>query len=551
MIKLFNKIGFKFCKIEYLLSFLFGIMSFKFIYRTNIFFNNSKVFFDEDYLVYRISYFTFINSEWNFPIFITNNLFTDESFNLVLIDYIPIYKLFIKVTAFITGFEVLNPFIYFILLSQMLMFYYSYKLLDISTSFNSLGCILGAAIFSTLPLVPTTYSYHSGVGAHWLIVASLYYYFRIRNGSGLTSQLAITCLSIFINPYLFFMILGIFLISIFHIKLNMKYLIKNALIATTVGIVYFTLYFGNLEQLKYLFNQEFKFEFTRKLSAEFNSFFCSQKPVQLINKYFYCYEPYTNQDIESYAYLGYGVIVFLVLFILKYKTFYKFFLENLAIFSLSLIYLLFSFGNRVMIGHKQIFEYDFNKVHETLILMFRAHGRFTYLFYYLTVASLIYLISNITNKKQINLMFLTILLILQLVDMNNIYKDTKYNPFISEFNNDEIVLAALKASTVHKDDRLYILPPDNCYEDFDLYLFAAIFVEHGGSINATRYRGGINREECTNFSILDNIKKNTPAHFLLNSINYENNKNYFSNEYSCISIGGYFYEKEFKYCEEK
>lgn len=533
---------------EILLVFLIGSMLFFLIYGINAFKIFPQPFNDNDYLLYQASYYAFIDSDFNFPIFNSDKLFVNQEINLIFADYIPIYSLLLKILNKTFNLFVLNPFMIWIYLNIILIFYFSYKIFSLSRKLNFYDLILGSTIMATLPLSPFKFLYHSGEGSHFVIIASIYLYFKSRENQNYLYYLAIlTSLSLWIHLYLFAILFGIFFISLFNYFKNIKVLLSTSLIFTILTSTIFFLSFQSINLFLDSLKNNVLTQYNPRWGAEFNSFFCSYNNPKFLEELLRCYEPYTLRDVESYAYLGLGVILFLPIVLFNFKNSYFILKSNKSLISLSIIFLLFSFGNRIKIAHKQIYEYKFTELHLKLIEIFRAHGRFVYLFYYLIVFFTIYKLFIIRNKT-IKILLLCIFLFIQSFDLIRQYSTTDLNLFRVSASSNEI-LELSKSSIKNLEYRLFIYPPDNCIENYDMYLFAKEFIKYGGSISSSRIRGGGSYKNCENITIKNNLFNYSPEHFIISNSVYIQIKDLLANKYTCISATGVFKNEIIYYCE--
>ena len=86
---------------------------------------------------------------------------------------------------------------------------------------------------------------------------------------------------------------------------------------------------------------------------------------------------------------------------------------------------------------------------------------------------------------------LIIFITIQFVDLSRQYLESNLNLYRSNYENNEII-DSINLSFENLEHRLYIYPPDNCDEDYDMYLFAKEFIKYGGSIDSSRLRGADN-----------------------------------------------------------
>lgn len=534
---------------KFIIIFLTGTFLFFLIYGFEAFKIFPQPFNDNDYLLYQASYYAFINSGFDLPIFYTDKLFIEREANLIFGDYIPIYSLSLKLINNIFGIKILDPFMFWIYLNTLLFFYFSFKIFSLSSKLSFYECILGAAIISTLPLSPYKFLFHSGESSHFVLSAGIYFYFKSKENTNYLYFLAIlTSLTLWIHFYLFAILCGILFISVFtHIN-KFHIIFKTSFIFLIFSLVIFYLSFQSINSFLNSLESEIVTSFNPRWSAEFNSFFCSYNNPTFLNEFLKCYEPFTTRDIESYAYLGLGIIIFIPIVFLKIE-FNKALIKNYkSITILSLFYLLFSFGNRIKIAHKQVYEYGFTSIHLKLIEIFRAHGRFIYLFYYLLAFLIIYNLFLISREKKTKVFVITIFLLIQSGDLARQYLGTDLNLFRVQYAENEILSTAQK-SKLNLNYRLFIYPPDNCDEDYDMYLFAKEFLKFGGSISSSRIRGGNNYINCNNININSSLLNYQPKHFVITNSAFLQFREIIESNYICEIMSGEYKNDYIHYCQ--
>ena len=533
---------------EILITIFFGSLAFFFIFGFEIFNSFPNAFNQGDYLAYQTSYFAYLNSKLTFPIFYSNMFFENQFINLYLADFIPLYLLFLKFLNSAFNVYLINPFTIWIYLNTLLIFYFSYKIFLLTSKLKAYQNILGAFLIAILPLSPMKILNHLGEGSHWVIVCGIYLYFKVENKNKYIYLFSIfSGLMLWIHFYLFTFVSALWACAVLSKKLNLYQLIFSCLIFITIFTSIFLLTFGSIENFIFSVDNGIKSTFNPNWSAESNSFFCSENKDLFLYELLKCYEPYTNKDLESYSFLGLGIILFSFFILYEFKEYNHLLIKHKFLIFTSVLFLIFSFGNRVKIFHKQIFEFQFSDLHLFLINIYRAHSRFAYIFYYLFCLFFLYRFFLLSNKK---LTFTLMLFIFSFIQINSL--DTEYSSdLFLEFTLDTPeaqVFEAVKSSLKFVDKRLYIYPPDNCVENYDLYLFAKEFMKNGGKIHASRIRGGQNFVNCKNiYDLNENLINFDPYHFITSEttgkIQFE-----FIKLYKCKSISGFYEENNYNYC---
>jgi hypothetical protein len=497
--------------------------------------------------MFHAGYLSYINDGWNFPLTVTNNLFPGSNFSIIFMDSIPIYSLFLKIIYSTFGVKVFNPFPIWYLICFMLFAFYAGKILSIKVKNNYIFGMSLILLVNT-PLMINRMVWHSALAAHWLILVSIYYY--ITNKENDFKSLGIfaffTGFSIFIHPYIFTMITSIYIIVLSLAFLRKKY--KEAI--SSIGLFAFLLVIYFVIFLSADNGSVYPGTDYNKYGAEFNSFFCGDFPIDLINDVLWCYPPYTTFGHEGYAYLGLGFIFLLSLLVFQPKKIYFSIKTNyLLSFGLFLM-VIYSFGNKWKIAHYQFFEFQPLFFHKELLELFRATGRYTWPVCYFLMVFLIFNVASL-KRKYLAYLLLTFSLIFQVTDMNNIY-ESKSELFRVNTSTEVQSLMAKNIYMEHPEQTLYLLPDETCaWGEIDHYIVALYYLNQGGSIHSTRTaRLKINTASCKGYKVKNDIEEKNPFHFLLNDIALIEGTE-IKNQYSCIPIES-FVESNRRpvYCEK-
>lgn len=535
---------------ELSISIFFGSLSFFFVFGFEIFNSFPNAFNNGDYLAYQTSYFGYLNSNLTFPIFYSDMFFENQTINLYLADFIPLYLILLKFIYLAFNIYLINPFTIWIYLNTVLIFFFSYKIFLLSNELKHYQKILGALLISILPLSPMKILVHLGEGSHWVIICAIYLYFKVENKNKYIYLFSIfSGLILWVHFYLFTFVSTIWVCALFSKKLNLNKIIISCLIFITICTSIFLLTFGSIESFTYSIDNGIKSSFNQNWSAESNSFFCSENRDLFLHKLLKCYEPYTNNDIESYSFLGFGIILFSLLIFYKFKEHKHLLNHHKFLIFTSVLFLFFSFGNRIKIFHKQIYEYQFSDLHLFLINIYRAHSRFAYIFYYLFCLFFLYRFFLLSNKQ---LLFRIMLLIFSFIQINSVKNEYSSNLFLDLIIDtpEAQVFEAVNNSIQFVDKRLYIFPPDNCVEDYDLYLFAKEFMKNGGKIHSSRIRGGEKFVNCKNiYDLQENLINFNPHHFITSEA-IESIEKEFIKFYECKAVSGFYKEKSYNYCSK-
>ena len=363
------------------------------------------------------------NEPWTFPIGNIQSYNYPAGTNVGFTDSIPLLAIFFKLFSFLLP-ENFQYFGFWLLSCFWLSGYYTIKILE---TFNivSKSFLIVSILFITLSPVFLYRGMHPALCAHWLIFASIYNYLKTTTSKNSDSvnkkQLIILAISSLVNPYLFLIIFGFnFITPLKHFliekSINLKKLLLYPFLSSfvilflwfIVGMITFSKDEG-LEVVNsyglYGFNLNNFYN-----SGGYSKFLPMQKWVL----------PY---QYEGFAYIGLGMII-LFLGVIVYMIITK----NLKIFNkkyiplilLVFISTLFAITNKITLNENIIFEYNTFFLIEKIGSIFRASGRFIWLFYYLLFFfSLIVFIKSKINKN-IKTIVLIFLCSLQIYDIYNL-----------------------------------------------------------------------------------------------------------------------------------
>ena len=258
---------------EIISSLLVGSLLFFSIYGFRVFNIFPVILNDNDYLLYQSSYFAFINSEWSFPLFSSDKFYENFSVNLFLADYIPLYSLFLKLIYSLLNIKILNPFIFWFYISTILMYYFSFKIFSLSDKFTFIKKHLAALLVTSLPLMPFKYLYHSGEGAHFMLLIGIYFYFMSKKNIKYLNYFSfLAALSLWIHFYIFTMISGILFISILRSRFTQPTVFNSLAIYFVTSLFIFFLTFGSIDAFLFSLSNNIASSFNPRWSSEFNSF---------------------------------------------------------------------------------------------------------------------------------------------------------------------------------------------------------------------------------------------------------------------------------------
>lgn len=364
----------------------------------------------------------FRDAPWGFPLGDMYNYYYPLGTNVGFTDSIPILALIFKPFSSLlpSDFQYFGTFMF---ASFVLNAVYITKILRLY-KVNILIILGTIIIINTGPLFLYR-GMHPALTAHWLIIASFYYYLcpndKLNSIKANKYQIILFILSVGIHPYLAAMIFGFSIIlpikHYFYDKsLNLKRVILFPIISLTTGLFFWYLMgmIGN-NQGTTISDAGFYGISTFNLNSFFN-------PLEYASRFISGKKIMSLDQLEAFSYLGLGLIIitfFTVFFFLNLvfrKKLYKYkFILPLFIFTL--ILLLFSISNIVTLGDTVLFKYPIPNFIKILGSIFRANGRFCWPFYYFIVIISIISFSKIKINKYVKTIIYIMLVGIQLYDI--------------------------------------------------------------------------------------------------------------------------------------
>ncbi|MBQ3311495.1 hypothetical protein IJG72_05395 [bacterium] len=260
---------------------------------------------------------------------------------------------------------------------------------------------------------------HSALAAHFLILASIYFYIK----------------DLSINRRILFW--SLIFIVIFVIQPNflpMCFAIycadfaKRIFITKEIKLLKFILSFFLLCIFMFFFmilTGIFSFDTIGGLgyglfSANLNSLFNPIDYSIIVRKFSIA----TNRQYEGYGYLGFGIILLLLLALYKIKNITQLtdikqnfhIKETWPIYCAIIGLIVFAVTNKVYFGNHLIFSYYLPESINKLFNVFRTSGRMIWPVWYIIFFTVIYILHNTINKKRF-IILLCITFIIQVIDL--------------------------------------------------------------------------------------------------------------------------------------
>lgn len=365
----------------------------------------------------------FREESWTYPIGNVQNYNYPAGTNIGLTDSIPFFAIFFKLFNFLLP-EDFQYFGIWLFLCFFLNGLFSFKILKIYFK-ESILILFLSTIFLIVNPILIYRGMHPALCGHWLILASIYNYLINSNSENVNkinrNQLILALLSSLINPYLFLMVIGFNFITPFkHYFYERSINLKKAFffpIITCVSVVFVWFLVGMVT-----FNNDKGLEVIDSYGLygfNLNNFYNPSGYSKFLPQL-----NWTNHhQYEGFAYLGIGMMVLFlfttVLFVIK-KHYKHIKLKYIPLILLVILSVVFAITNKVSLNEKIIFEYPTLEIIKKIGNIFRASGRFIWIFYYtIYLASLVIFIKTkiATNFKMI---VLGLLLAIQIYDISHL-----------------------------------------------------------------------------------------------------------------------------------
>lgn len=428
-------------------GFIIGVIGFIFVYGCSVLnptYDNWLVngYAESDILVHYGGWLTFRDSPWNWPLGLDTNLSLPVGNIISFTDSIPIVAIFFKLISNYIP-DTFQFFGIYIFLCFILQGISSSMLVNLFTKDRLLILII-SFFFVFSPIMLERAFRHTALASHWLIVFSLYLYFKMSKENYAKFKWQFVVLNIFaisIHPYFLPMVMGILTATLIDYAIKNKKIIKP-IIFLLLNIISVFLAGYSIGVLGWGVNSSdagFGI-FSMNLNSVVNPYSIGtvlwsrilQKLPQILGNY------------DGFNYLGLGIIV-LIIFILILAIF-KFIKnkENYNTIKISLygkfnkypglilvcfIFYIFSISNVVTLNNIVVFQYYLPEKIINLCNIFRASSRMFYpVFYIIYLYCLIYIIRKL--KKQWKYVLLSCIFFIQIFDMYPVFR-YKYELFDS------------------------------------------------------------------------------------------------------------------------
>ncbi len=388
----------------------------------------------------------FRNSPWQFPLGVGENIEYPYGSSVSYTDSIPLFAILFKAISPILP-ETFQYFGIFVLLCFMLQGTFGALLVSLFSE-NKLFCYISSILFVMSPILIDRAFRHCALTAQFLILSSLYFYFKNKknNDKSYIPFYIINAIAITIHPYFLpftFAIMFAFALEDFFIfKNRIKsaiHIFSSIFITLFVGFIIGAFYNkGGVSALGYGY-------FSMNLNAYFNpSSLNFDNWSHILNQ-----RPVTGGQVEGFGYLGISVLILIavgtITIIVKNRTDIVDFIKNhFGIIFSTLCLTIFAVGNIVTFGGLPLFRFPISdNIIAKYFNIFRGNGRFGWMLFYLFFIFAIYTVYEYIKNKKLSLIILSLFIAIQVFDISGVLID-KHNYFYnkSDSHNQSVSLVA-------------------------------------------------------------------------------------------------------------
>ena len=357
----------------------------------------------------------FRRSPWSLPLGIIDGL---GGTAVTYTDSIPLAAVFFKILRGILPetFQFFGIYIFFCFILQGIS---SGLLISIFSKDKIFTC-LGVILFCYSPIMIDRAFKHTALASHWLILFTLYFYFKSRESGKMSLWNSLICvLSMGIHPYFLPIIFGLVFANAIELSIRDKKQIYRSVGVSLVSLlltVSFGYLIGALGTSSSLSGHGYGY-FSMNLNAIVNP----QGGSRIIWSKFLKPLPQILGNYDGFNYLGLGGIFLLFLTVItaivNREQSINWIKKNFALIILSAGFWIFAVSNVVTFNGKILFTYPLPETVLSFASIFRASSRIFYPVYYLLILSGINGIYVLINANWKNLVLLAAVFI-QLIDIS-------------------------------------------------------------------------------------------------------------------------------------
>ena len=401
-------------KKNYFNIFLFIITSFFltifFVGLNNIWFQSTDWLYGSsgDLINAQLGWKFFADDTWSFPLGKNSKYGLEISNSIVFTDSIPLFAILFKLLKKFVFIDI-QYFSFWIFLNFFLQLFLGYKIILKATN-SILFSFLCSFLFLLCPFMFFRLSHHLSLGAHWLILASLYIFYFTDESKKKLYWYLIIFLSILIHLYFTLMIFIIYSAYSLEKGVENKNLISEIfeLIIKILASLFLMYLIGYFESSP-----------VNKVSTGYG-----QKKLDLLgffdpqpdgfNTWSFFFPNLHDTNLEGFNYLGVGNIILILFFLLVLfmrKIFKNLSNYNYNYFRIGNLYLpillLWSVSTNISLMGKEILSFNLPKYLYGALSIFSATGRFVWpVIYFLIIFSMIFIFKNFSKKNSIFLILL-------------------------------------------------------------------------------------------------------------------------------------------------
>ncbi|HRH23484.1 MAG TPA: DUF6311 domain-containing protein [Candidatus Magasanikbacteria bacterium] len=347
----------------------------------------------------------FRDSPWSFPIGQVSHLVYPHGVPLTFTDSIPLFSFFFKLFSEwlpfpfqFDGIWILSCFV----LQGMFGYALTYQYLQ-----KKALSVIGSIFFILSPIMLFRLGGHSALGAHWIILWSLW--LGLKNGKmPIWQWTAILLLTVLIHPYLLFMCGALFVADL------VRRIVKLHVLSWKKGSIFFVIEVGLVLMLSWIVGV-----FSTGSGAAPGYGVFSLDLNSLINPYGWS-TIIKNMNVrepnEGFAYLGLGIIILLGLSLFqlvqdkKYTDIKRKMYEWWPVVAVVGVLTLLAITNTVSVWGKEIFSIPLSEyVREHIMGVVRSSGRLFWPVYYLIVLASFFIIKKSRTYVAYGLMIFAVL----------------------------------------------------------------------------------------------------------------------------------------------
>lgn len=427
-----------------------------------------------------IGWLAYINSQYFFPIGLTDYLLYPDKVSIVYSDSMPLLSFLLKPIALIFG--AFQYFGLYGLLNFILQGIFAAFIIGRWTNNKIITAIFTVMIVLNPVLIMRVYTHHS-LSSQWLILMSTAYILQNYDAPlNLKKDIIFWSVLFFIIPgihfYFFPMVYGLaFMYSLYKYYKNKKILVFQLILYPTIALFTLFLYGGLYNIVSH------KGDYLGVFGANLNTFINPAHIGQILPGM-----KIVSGQYEGIGYLGFGFILmaFIAAGIVIYKKIRKqaIFIEKKKFYFILvtfIIYLFVSTGGSGYFNGYRLFYIDLNSVLST----FRASGRFIWVCVYILEFALIYIIiKNISNKRIKYLIpLLLVILFLQIADIYN-FLQRKSLEINNSFKNESIMIFNENECKYLKENYEYVHINVVSHNDYNImYPYIYNFLQCGLPVN--------------------------------------------------------------------